>query len=269
MINKKVAVGVLLGVVAATSSVLASTSGPSVGDYPSVWNCNNPKFNWYCDDEPVTVQPAPPVTQVQPKIDVTKMKTSKEVREALETLKDRAVMEPTEQNIKDYVEAQQYVFEKGSVFADTWRRVVWTNPELDYTLRRPVNNSAIRSYDTQRDQSESAHLKMLAKEHGLMFFFRSDCPFCHQLAPTLKNLSRQYGIEILPVSLDGGGLPDFPRPKANSGQAASLGIQRVPAVFIASRKTGDMAPIGYGVMSMSEIINRIFVLTNTKPGETF
>jgi conjugal transfer pilus assembly protein TraF len=102
-----------------------------------------------------------------------------------------------------------------------------------------------------------------------MFFFRSDCPYCHQLAPALKMLSRQYGIEILPVSLDGGGLPEFPNPRANTGQAKALGVQRVPAVFIASRKTGDMAPIGYGVMSVSEIMSRIFVLTSTKPGDNF
>ena len=43
----------------------------------------------------------------------------------------------------------------------------------------------------------------------------------------------------------------------------------VPALFIASRKTKDIAPVGYGVMSQTEIINRIFLLTNTKPGETF
>lgn len=257
-------------ILAATTAVtaLAATNGGDGGDYPSVWQCNNPKFNWYCDDQ-AEAAPAPAQPTAPPKIDVTKMKTSKEVREALETLKDRAVMEPTEDNIKEYIAAQQHVFEKGSVFADTWRRVVWTTPDLDYSLRRPVNNSAIRTFDSSRGRSEGDHLKGLAREHGLMFFFRSDCPYCHQLAPTLKMLSRQYGIEILPVSLDGKGLPDYPNPKQNTGQAKSLGVQRVPAVFIASRKTGEMAPVGYGVMSEAEIINRIFVLTGTKPGETF
>ena len=202
-------------------------------------------------------------------IDVTKLKTAKALREALETLKDQATMNPSEENVKHYIAAQQYAFEKGSVFADTWRRVVWKNPDLDYSLRRPVNNTAIRTYDTQRDKDEAGQLKLLAKEHGLMFFFRSDCPYCHQLAPALKMLSRQYGIEILPVSLDGRGLPEFPNPRANTGQATALGVQRVPAVFIASRKTGDMAPIGSGVMSVSEIMSRIFVLTSTKPGDNF
>lgn len=257
----------LLGVIVSATVWGASSASPA--DYPSVWHCDKQKFNWYCDDEPKPLEPPKPPPAAEKPIDVTKVKTAKEMREALDALKDRATMNPSEENVKNYIAAQQFAFDKGSVFADTWRRVVWTNPDLDYSLRRPVNNSAIRTYDTQRDQDEAGQIKTLAKEHGLMFFFRSDCPYCHQLAPTLKMLSRQYGIEILPISLDGGGLPDYPNPKVNAGQARALGVQRVPAVFIASRKTGDMAPIGYGVMSVSEIINRIFVLTNTKPGDNF
>ena len=32
---------------------------------------------------------------------------------------------------------------------------------------------------------------------------------------------------------------------------------------------GDRAPIGFGMMALTEIVNRIFVLTGTKPGENF
>ncbi|MCC7005672.1 MAG: conjugal transfer protein TraF [Ottowia sp.] len=257
--------GVLVTSAISLGLAQASSTSPTSGDYPSVWQCDNSKFNWYCEEQ---ARQREEITAPR-KIDIAQLKTSKEVREALEALKDRAVMMPTEENIKEYVAAQQYVFEKGAVFSDTWRRVVWANPELDYTLRRPVNNTAIRTYDQAQDQKELSYLKKLAKEHGLMFFFRSDCAYCHKMAPTLKQLGKQFGIEILPVSLDGPGLPDFPNPKINTGQAKALRVERVPALFIASRKTKDIAPVGYGVMSQTEIINRIFLLTNTKPGETF
>ena len=35
------------------------------------------------------------------------------------------------------------------------------------------------------------------------------------------------------------------------------------------KQTGDRAPIGFGMMALSEIVNRIFVLTGTKPGDNF
>ena len=82
-------------------------------------------------------------------------------------------------------------------------------------------------------------------------------------------LSDRYGIEVLPVSVDGQGLPDFPQPRDGRAQAAAWGVERVPALFIGSRQTGDRAPIGFGMMALSEIVNRIFVLTGTRSGENF
>jgi conjugal transfer pilus assembly protein TraF len=69
--------------------------------------------------------------------------------------------------------------------------------------------------------------------------------------------------------MDGGGLPDFPTPTLDKGQGQALDITAVPALFIGSKKTKDIAPIGYGLLSQAEIVNRIFVLTNTKPGDNF
>lgn len=264
------AVALMTNMPARADNLDASEASPA--DYPSVWQCDNPKFNWYCSPEELAKLRAEKERKAQAKseeIDITKLKTSEEVRKALETLKDRAVMEPTEKNLKTYLAAQQYVFDKGSTFADVWRRVVWGDPDLDYTLRRPVNGSAIRTYDYSTQQKQASYLKELAKEHGLIFFFRSDDPYSIQMGPTLKLLQRQYGIEVLPVSLDGKGIAEFPNPRRNQKQATALQVKQTPALFIASRKSGELAPVGYGVMSNAEIVDRIFVLTNTKPGENF
>ena len=85
----------------------------------------------------------------------------------------------------------------------------------------------------------------------------------------LRQLSQKYGIEVLGVSVDGGGLPDFPSPRDGRTQAAEWNIERVPALFIGAKDTGDRAAIGYGQMALSEIVQRIFVLTGTKAGENF
>lgn len=243
-------------------------------DYPSIWQCDVNKPNWYCDIE--TVEPAPIRSAAEPKqknsqkiVELKDIKTAEQLRQELKRREDMAVMNPTDQNLKDYLELWQVTQEKGAIFADNWRRVVWQNPNLDYAQKRPVNNSAIKIYDEGRIQNEEQQLKLLAKEHGLIFFFRSDCPYCHAMAPTLKMLSEKYGVEVLGVSIDGMGLPDFPNPQDGRAQAAAWGIERVPALFIGSKQTGDRAPIGFGMMALTEIVNRIFVLTGTKPGENF
>ena len=243
-------------------------------DYPSIWRCDQAKFNWYCDEDekPRQNMPAPaPASKPPPskRIEIKDIKTAEQMRAELKRREDVAVMQPTDENLKDYLELWQATQEKGAVFADNWRRVVWQTPELDYSLRRPTNNAAIKTYDASREASEEQQLRALAKDHGLIFFFRSDCPYCHAMAPVLKALSEKYGIEVLGVSVDGGGLPEFPNPKDGRAQAAAWGVERVPALFIGSKETGDKAAIGFGAMAMSDIVSRIFVLTGTKPGENF
>lgn len=259
---------------------LATAAGASAGslDYPSIWKCDQAKFNWYCDEDEEPVQkggqaPVAPVQQPQkqePKrVEIKDIKTAEQMRQELKRREDLAVMSPTDKNLKDYLELWQVAQDKGAVFADTWRRVVWQTPDLDYSLKRPTNNAAIKTYDSKREFDEDAQLRALAKDHGLIFFFRSDCPYCHAMAPVLKMLSNKYGIEVLGVSVDGGGLPEFPRPTDGRAQAAAWGVEKVPALFIGSKQTGDKAAIGFGQMALSDIVQRIFVLTGTKPGENF
>ena len=250
-------------------------------DYPSVWACDANKPNWYCDIEeareptvPVAKAATAPKPQLEsipdPKPIATRdIKTAAQLRVELKRREDVAIMNPTDENLKGYLEIWQATQEKGAVFADSWRRVVWQNPEFDYSLKRPANNAAIKIYDQGRDSGEEQQLKTLAREHGLIFFFRSDCPYCHAMAPSLKLLSEKYGIEVLPVSIDGQGMAEYPKPKDGRRQAAAWGVERVPALFIGSKSTGDHAPIGFGMMALSEVINRIFVLTGSKPGENF
>ncbi|WP_175709104.1 conjugal transfer protein TraF [Burkholderia ambifaria] len=251
-------------------------------DYPSIWSCRAgdvspyaPRTNWYCDETEQAQAPAPAPASVPPpsaepeRIEIPDIRTAEQMRKELARRLDLATMEPTDDHIRDYLQLWQITQQKGSTFADTWRRVVWQDPALDYTLTRPANNSAIKVFDAQRDQDQETQLRALAKDHGLIFFFRSDCPYCHAMAPAVKMLADKYGIDVLGVSVDGRGIEEFPHPADGRAQAVAWGVERVPALFIGSKQTGDHAAIGFGAMSVSEIINRLFVLTGTQPGQTF
>ena len=80
---------------------------------------------------------------------------------------------------------------------------------------------------------------------------------------------RNSGIEIFPVSLDGGTLAEFPNAKLDNGSAANLNVSTVPAVFVADKRSGKVQPVGYGLMSLQEIMERVYVLTSTQPGQEY
>jgi conjugal transfer pilus assembly protein TraF len=282
IVASAIALVLLLCVLAFRST---SAFAQSALNYPSAWECDSEKWHWYCDPQPPSKPPPPktpekkkPQAEIQTptkRIELKDIKSASALREELKRREDMAIMEPTPQNVRDFLEAHTLVQTKSSDFADVWRRVVWTNPDLDYSLKHPVNNTGIRLKKDQREKETDEHMVALAKEHGLLFFFRSDCPYCHAMAPVLEMIEKKYGMEIFAVSTDNAPLPGLSKWSPNKGQFETLlqthGLReaRVPALFIASKQSKDTAPLGMGVMAYTEIIDRIFVLTGTKVGEDF
>ena len=235
------------------------------------WHDSERGFNWYPPDAPPKKKEAKAVPP-KPRT-IQQMTTMEEVRKELDRLKDLAVLKPTNSNVHNYLVAQNWMMDKGSVFADTARRVVWQNPDVDYNSRTPIANFAL---STQRDMQRDKQYKTLAelsRDYGLMFFFRGDCPYCHQQAPVLKMLEAQYGLPVLAVSMDGGSMPQFPNAKIDNGIAmqvsAGRGISTVPTLFLVNRETHESVAVGSGILAMDEIVERIRVLTSTTPGQEF
>jgi conjugal transfer pilus assembly protein TraF len=54
-------------------------------------------------------------------------------------LKAKAILEPSEQNVTAYIMFQRKQLDRASMFSDVWQHSVWQNPDLDYTLQRPVS----------------------------------------------------------------------------------------------------------------------------------
>jgi len=233
----------------------------------SSWHGPDRGFLWYAPPKP----PEPAKTAKAPKLKkpYTQL-TNKELGAEIERLLAVAVEKQTPEAVKEYMFLQQYAMDRASSFSDVFRRTVWTTPELDYSLRsRPTNAMALAAYDAQRDGKRNAASDQLAKTHGVFFFFRGNCTYCHQLAPILKMYQRLHGVEIFPVSLDGGTMPEFPNARPDNGAGQNLNITTVPAVFLADKRTGRIQPLGYGVMSLDEIVNRVYVLTSTEPGQEY
>jgi conjugal transfer pilus assembly protein TraF len=237
----------------------------------SIWTDPDRTYQWYPPDPPPPPAAQPEAAKPKPR-DIRAMNSVRAIREELDRLKDVAVMTPTPENVRRFLDAQQFVMEKGAVFADVARRVVWASPELDYSLRRPTHNAAIQTWKVQRQADEAAAVAAAMRSHGLYFFLRGDCPYCHQLAPVLKYLESAYGVEVFPISLDGTGLPGYPAPRPDNGIARLLGVSTVPALYLMPRDatTGNVPiPLGQGMLSADEIVQRIHVLTRTRPGESF
>lgn len=183
------------------------------------------------------------------------------LRKRVEDLRGIAVMRPTEANVRRYMELEAKVVAQASTFADVAQRVAWTTPELDPSLQgRPVNAKALEVFEAQQMGDRSRSIAELGRDHVLLFFFRGDCPYCHAFAPTLEAFQARHGIRVVAISVDGGPMPGFPDARRDNGIATTLKVTQVPAVYLAQPFTGRLTPIGFGVLSEAQLVERIAIV---------
>ena len=105
----------------------------------------------------------------------------------------------------------------------------------------------------------------------MFYFYAQSCAACEIQAPILKSVADMNGLHIQAVSMDGGPNRVFPNYLVDSGQGARMGLtsRATPALVLFDTVTRRPVPIGTGLMAADEIMDRIFTLTNVKPGSDF
>lgn len=244
----------------------------------SPWIKDDRGFHWYPPEKkaakPVKKKPAEQQAASAPKPKrLEEITDAKDLREEVDRRKRVAIMNPSPQNMYAYLEGNKFIQDKAAMFTDVWRRTVWQNSDLDYNVRNPTANFAQVEIKQERTRTNNSQVKDLSKNNGLIFFFRGDCQYCKIQAPILQMITRQYGFKVLAVSLDGGGLGEYPGAKVDNGISKVVsngeGVLNVPALYMVSDDTKRVVPIGAGVLAMDEIVERIRVLVNTTPGTEF
>lgn len=224
---------------------------------------------WFYCERPKTKPAAPSVSASAPSPSYRQQLDKIGAR--LEELKAKAILEPTSDNIVAYVRYQREQLDRASTFADVWERAIWQHPDLDYTLQRPVSTLGKTAWLAQRKTDREAVIASLSERYGLFFFFSSSCGACEVFSPIVRTLSDKYHLSVLPVSMDGGPTPAFPRFVVNQGQYEKMGLEgsQVPALVLFDTYLKKPIPIGYGIMAEDEVLQRIFYLTSVKPGSDF
>jgi len=270
----------------------ADTPSQSAGDY-----CARDLGAWfYC------ARPQPPAEEktaregdglsVDKPTEILELEAfQKEVEEARQI----AVWAPTEQNVRRFYLLQKTALDRGGLFADQWRRMVWTNPELDYTLKRPVSEIGKRAWEDERLYDRELFLKGFSADLGIFYVFRESCGACRIFSPIVKAFAARYAVSVKAISADGGRNPDFQEVLVDRGQLKAWGFSSpaTPALLIFQRPTKGEPPVikvsngktlrlracgkpqgcltylGAGVMSVEDIAERMFVLLATEPGKDF
>ena len=234
-----------------------------------IWKSQDRGFYYYEPEKEKETTPEPQKFIPTP---LSSFTTIEEVKAEREKRLAAAVMNPTDENMASYLEVNHFVQEKSAFFADKYRRALWNNPQFDFTTENPAANFAQVLLKGERDQTKEKNMHAIAKNWGLVYFFKDSCSYCKMQSPLIKMLADKFGFEILPISLDGIPNEHFPDALPDNGIGKKLtrdmGVQKVPALFIVNREQTESHLVSSGVLALEDMIHRIETIAAKKPGES-
>lgn len=221
------------------------------------------------EPEPLLPEP-PPIQEKKAEPEPAKPPEAKPLsaewfRKNMEKYRDKAIDEPTPQNVSAYMYLQRVMLDKAEKFTEVSQQVVMSDPVLDENSRRPIATFGAFAMDDMATQGTEKAAKKLAETAGLWFFYSSTCSFCVKEAGVLKGLMNAYGFKVLPIALDGLPLPggEFPDFTIDHGQAKKLGAETTPALFLVKPgENGGAIQLGQGLLSGDEIVKRAITLSH-------
>lgn len=219
-------------------------------------------WHWYDDPkEANTKKEAPTINQNNPNVIV------KEARNKITMALNQAIAEPTIENVEKYIALQEQLNKRAEKIADLWQQALLKNTTLNYSIHHPTNNVGLQVYHEQESQLKDEAIKQFSQKTGLFFFYKSTCPYCARFAPIIKSFAERNGMTIIPITLDGNALPEFPNSKIDSGQAAQFHVTSTPAAFAVNPYTQKAFPVAYGLTSETELRDNIYNIMTRYQGE--
>lgn len=206
---------------------------------------------WYEDKEPkeeATNKKSPPKTPGD-ELDLAKKNLDEKLAKAL--------LYPTEGNLKEYMEVQKKWLDQSSKFSQEWLKILLKYPNLDPTITNPVTQYGIQLEKNLEQERKTKLIQDLAKENGLFFFYEGKNKASQAVAIVAIEFAKRYGWELVPISLDGILLPEFPLGRVDQGIAKQMEVTVSPSLYIVNPKSKHATPIAYGLVTLDQIEKNI------------
>lgn len=218
-------------------------------------------------EEPVKPAPEDPAKTPEKKAEAPKKQPMSVawLRKMIPILEERAIDNPTRENLEAYMYAKRVMLDKAQRFEEEGMKVVATDPMLDENNRVPTASYAKAEFLNKEYMAKQGALKYLANNVGGLFvFFESTCNFCVVQVNTIRKLQKQFGFSVKYISVDGKGLPgmaDTDWAKDN-GHAKMLDLKVYPTTVLVV-PPNNYYIVSQGMMALDQLEDRILTASDT------
>ena len=217
------------------------------------WNTQHEEgWHWYQD---------PKEEQSQKNVFADPLQEIAHFRESIELLRAEAILRPTENTVRAYIERQVLATQKADRFSEVWDAVMRRYPQLDYALLHPTAQFARHIYLDEQKIAVKKAIERFKDTYGFLFFFKSGCRYCEAMIPVIKTVSSEHGIALTAISIDGSFLTEL-HSLPDNGIAKKMGVVSVPAIFAVNPSQEEWFPIATGPISALDLEERIWTIAN-------
>lgn len=184
------------------------------------------------------------------------------LRKNMPILLDRAIDNPTEDNVSAYLYAQRVALDKAQNYAEKTKHVVANDPFLDENNRVPLSTFAKKDFLQRAKDGEANALDYLSTRAGIWMFFDSTCDFCHIQSRIIQSVAKRHNFNTRFISMNGKGLPNVAEHYNNNGKAQELGIKMTPTTVLVVPPATYLI-VSQGLMAEDQLTERLLVAADS------
>lgn len=249
-------------------AVAVAAAGPAAAFWgDDVWEAPDRPFLYYGEAQTPDSEKAPAEA---PQVPLASLTTLEALRAERERRLSAAVMTPTAETIRDYLEVNAFVNEKAATFAAGWRDVLLSHPEFDWTALHPTVNAASTALAREDERRTLETAVGLGRDWGLLLFADAG-PLTRLMLPITERFAATLGLELVVARVGEGPAlakndPLTVKPDAGLHRVAVGGLTVFPALVLVNRADPDLTKarlMATGVVDVAELTRRLVRLTGS------
>ncbi|WP_394252853.1 type-F conjugative transfer system pilin assembly thiol-disulfide isomerase TrbB [Vibrio profundi] len=104
----------------------------------------------------------------------------------------------------------------------------------------------------------SSSYAVMQDQYAMVFFYRSDCPYCHKFAPKFKAFTQQAQLQTYVFSLDNRPIAQYPVPIPATPEISQRFFENprnitVPATFLLNVNSQKFVKVSVGDVTYDEL----------------
>ncbi|MDY5779572.1 MAG: conjugal transfer protein TraF [Succinivibrionaceae bacterium] len=186
---------------------------------------------------------------------------SKSLKKIMPEVLNKALDNPTYQNVLTYYLLMQMAMNKSETFSKVSSTLSLLNPSLDESSKRAQFPKALLLETTQKQKENEEKLFEIAKTSGIIFVYKGECPYCQSAISQLALLNK-FNFKIIAINVDGKFKEEINqyayRHVFDQGIVGVLGIINVPSfVLVVPNSKKQIAVVSSSLIKDSDLISRI------------